>query len=56
MPRPRRPEYDVPAFREMWDADTPLAEMAEEYGVSEPAIWKAAMRRGFPPKQHMRAA
>lgn len=48
MPRPRSKEYDAPEFRKMWDT-MPLRDIAEQLGVTAPAIHRAAMMRGFPP-------
>lgn len=47
MPAARRSAYDSPAFRQMWYSDATLEDMAEKYGVSIVAIWRAAMRRGL---------
>jgi len=56
MPRPKRTDYDAPRFRALWLSDATIHAIAAEYGVTTTAIYKAAMRRGFPPKFQMRAA
>ena len=54
MSRPRRPEYDAPAFREMWFSPMPIAEIARRLGVKPVAISLAARRRDFPTKYEAR--
>ena len=54
MSRPRRPEYDAPAFREMWFSGVPVAEIARKFSVTPTAISLAARRRDFPTKYEAR--
>lgn len=53
--RPRREEYDSQEFYDLWHSDTPLREIASQYGVTIRSVWAAAQRREFDPKLIARA-
>lgn len=47
----RRPEYDSPRFRQLWNAGVSVSAMAAEFGVSKQAICGAARVRGLPARR-----
>jgi hypothetical protein len=51
----RRAKYNSEEFTRRWHSDETLASMAAWLGVSIPAVYKAAMRRGLPKRFEMRA-
>ena len=53
MPRARRPEYDSAEFAARWNAGETLESLSAWLGVTNAAVWKAAMRRGFTSKSEM---
>lgn len=47
----RNTAYDSDDFRNRWFSRETIAEIAADYGVSAPAIRKAALTRGYPNKK-----
>jgi DNA-binding MurR/RpiR family transcriptional regulator len=52
----RRAKYNSEEFARRWHSDETLASMAAWLGVSVPAVYRAAMRRGLPKRLEMRAS
>jgi hypothetical protein len=53
---PSRAQYESEEFARRWHSDETLASMASWLGVSIPAVYRAAMRRGLPKRLEMRAS
>lgn len=50
----RNPYYDTEEFWRRWRGPETLEDIAFDLGISPQALWKAANRRGFPPKKEAR--
>lgn len=51
-----REAYDTPKVKEMWhDPNVSVREIADGLGVSVAAVSRAAKRRGWPTRYHVRA-